>query len=123
MIGINWKNTAENLALVVVGIVVGTIIGHVITKITSESITELLKPTIEKAIDKETISNTISNAIDLKIDKIKKSDTLQINVNQEPMNDMEPKNAINNNEDCALSMDEFNKLSDSRKKRLKRWIN
>lgn len=120
MIGINWKNTAENLALVVVGIVVGTIIGHVITKITSESITELLKPTIEKAIDKETISNTISNAIDLKIDKIKKSDTLQINVNQEPANDMKSKSAIQ--EDCALSVEQFNKLSSVRQNKLKRWL-
>ena len=67
----NWKNTAENLGLVLVGIVFGVIVGHKITKATADSLIIELKPTIEKAIDKETIANTINNAIDLKIDKIK----------------------------------------------------
>jgi hypothetical protein len=118
----NWKNTAENLFLVLIGIVAGTIIGHKITKVTSESLTEILKPTIEKAIDKETISNTISNAIDLKIDKIKKSDTLQISINQEPFNDLNPTSTINKSADCVVSQSQFLKLSSSRKNRIERWL-
>lgn len=122
MINFNWKNTAENLGLIIVGILVGVGIGHVITKVTTKSLLADLKPTIDKAIDKETISNTISNAIDLKIDKIKKSDTLQINVNQEPFNDLKPVSSINKIEDCAISKTDFNKLSASKQNRLKRWL-
>lgn len=118
----NWKNTAENLFLVLIGIIVGVGIGHFITKETSESLTELLKPTIEKAIDKETISNTISNAIDLKIDKIKKSDTLEININQNPFNDQKPTNTLNQSTDCQISKSEFSRLSDSQKNRVLRWL-
>lgn len=115
---INWKNTAENLGLILIGVIVGVIIGHRVTKVTSESLISELKPTIDKAIDKETIANTINNAIDLKIDKIKKSDTLEININQAPDNTQEPVNVISKNPCDSI----WSKLSDSRKKRLKRWL-
>jgi ABC-type dipeptide/oligopeptide/nickel transport system ATPase component len=118
----NLKNVIENLVICIICILVGVGIGHKITKVTSESLVEIIKPTIEKAIDKETISNTITNAIDLKIDKIKKSDTLQINVNQEPFNEMKPTSTVNKNVDCAITEDQYNSLSDSQKKRIKRWI-
>ena len=119
---INWKNTAENLGLVLIGIISGTIIGHVITKKTADSLIIELKPTIEKAIDKETIANTINNAIDLKIDKIKKSDTLEININQTPENDLKPSNVLLKKDNCVVDLKAYNKLSDSRKNRLNRWL-
>ena len=119
---INWKNTAENLGLVLIGIIAGTIIGHVITKKTADSLIIELKPTIEKAIDKETIANTINNAIDLKIDKIKKSDTLEININQTPENDLKPSNVLVKKDNCIVDLKAYNKLSDSRKNRLNRWL-
>lgn len=115
---INWKNTTENLGLILAGIIVGVIIGHKVTKVTSESIITELKPTINKAIDKETIANTINNAIDLKIDKIKKSDTLAININQTPDNKQDPLNIITTQPCDSI----WGKLSDSRKKRLERWL-
>ena len=119
----NWKNTAENLGLVLVGIVFGVIVGHKITKATADSLIIELKPTIEKAIDKETIANTINNAIDLKIDKIKKSDTLKININQTPENDLKPSNVLVKKDDCYLSVKAYNRLTDSRKNRIDKWLN
>ncbi len=118
----NWKNTAENLGLVLIGIVFGVVVGHKITKATADSLIIELKPTIEKAIDKETIANTINNAIDLKIDKIKKSDTLQISINQEPLNDQKPTNILLKKDDCVLDLNNYNKLSKSQKNRISRWL-
>lgn len=91
---INWKNTAENLALILISIIVGVVIGYKISIITSKQLIDQLKPTIEKAIDKETIKNEIKNEIDLTIDKIKKSDSINININQVPSNTQKPKNTI-----------------------------
>ena len=119
----NWINTAENLGIVIVSIIVGVGIGHVITKKTADSLIIELKPTIEKAIDKETIANTINNAIDLKIDKIKKSDTLKININQTPENLMKPSNVLVQKDDCYLDLKTYNRLTDSRKNRLDKWLN
>ena len=116
------KNVVENLVISIIIFLVGGYVGHTITKVTSESLMEQLKPTIEKAIDKETISNTISNAIDLKIDKIKKSDTLQISINQDPFNEQKPTSTINKIEDCAVSKSDYSKLSSNEKKRLTRWL-
>ena len=119
----NLKNVIENLVISIIIFIVGGYVGHKITKVTSESLMNQLKPTIEKAIDKETISNTISNAIDLKIDKIKKSDTLQINVNQDPFNEMKPTSTINQtNCDCAVTNKQLQKLTDGQRRRLLKRI-
>jgi len=98
---INWKNTTENLLIVIIVFLVGAGVGHYITQKTQDEILKTLKPTIEKAIDKETITNTINNAIDLKIEKIKKSDSLNININQVPNNVQKPKNIIINKKDTV----------------------
>ncbi|NQY07119.1 MAG: hypothetical protein HRT68_13260, partial [Flavobacteriaceae bacterium] len=57
---------------------------------------ELLRPTIEEAIRKETntISNEITHDIKLHIDKIKKSDSLNITISQDPENNQRPDNSI-----------------------------
>lgn len=100
MFGINpnYKNLAENLILfIVTNTLTAIIVYNTCSKTninTSEAIIKKLIPTIEKAIDKETIANDIVNKIEVKVDKIKKSDSLHINVNQEPNNNQKPKNAI-----------------------------
>ena len=91
---INWKNTAENLAITIVILCAGAFIGYTASIKSNKMTIKLLIPTIEKAIDKETIENNILNKIDLKIDKIKKSDSLNININQKPINNQKPTNVI-----------------------------
>ena len=96
---INWKNTAENLIITIVILLIGAFIGYKAARMAQNDVVEQLIPTIEKAIDKESIKNTIHNAIDLKIDKIKKSDSLNININQIPDNVQKPTNVIIKNQD------------------------
>lgn len=91
---INWKNTAENLIIMIVVFLVGAYVGYKASIIATDKAIAQLKPTIEKAIDKETITNTITNAIDLEIRKIKKSDTLTFNITQQPLNELKPINYI-----------------------------
>lgn len=91
---INWKNTAENLGLVLVGVVFGAILGYKISIKTAEVLLEQQKSLIERAIDKETIKNEITNEIKIEIDKIKKSDSINININQTPDNKQDPTNII-----------------------------
>jgi hypothetical protein len=119
---INWKNTAENLALILVGVVVGVIIGHLVTKTTSNELFDIMKPTLEKAIDKESIVNEITNDIAVEVDKIKKSDSLNINITQAPHNDQKPRNVLKPNADCEITKDAFQKLSKNRQDRIKRWL-
>lgn len=95
MIGsINWKNTAENLGLVLVGVIVGVIIGYTVSIRTAERMLEQQKDIIVRAIDKETIKNEIKNDIQVDIDKIKKSDSININIVQTPNNNQKPTNVI-----------------------------
>lgn len=91
---INWKDSTQNLIIAAVCFLIGGLVGYQSSRMTSKDVIEQLKPTIEKAIDKESITNTIHNAIDLKIDKIKKSDSLNIVVNQKPINNQKPENVI-----------------------------
>lgn len=110
---INWKNTAENLGLVLVGVVFGSFIGFVISTKTNEKTLSHVIPTIEKAIDKETIKNEIKNEI--QIDKIKKSDSIKIVM--KPDNNQKPVNVISSN--CV----DISGLSKSRQERIKKWLN
>jgi len=98
---INWKNTAENLAITIIIFLVGSFVGYKASTYTNKIVIEQLIPTIEKAIDKETIKNEIKNEIDLHIDKIKKSDSLNININQKPINNQKPTNVIIEKSDSA----------------------
>lgn len=118
----NWKIFTLALILFVTGALTGAFIQYRGFSNGYDNATEAMKPIISQAIDKETISNTISNAIDLKIDKIKKSDTLVIDVNQQPANDQKPTNTFNKNCDCKVTKAQFKKLTDSRQRRLSRWL-
>lgn len=91
---INWKNTAENLGLIIVAFLVGAAVGYFASTFTAQAMIDQMIPTIEKAIDKETIKNEIRNDIKVDIDKIKKSDSLTINIKQVPDNMQKPTNVI-----------------------------
>lgn len=82
----NFKNLSENLIIV---IVVGLLSSFITYKATIKSALETnqqsitgLRPALIEAIKKETTA--IRNDIELKIDKVKKSDSLNININQRP---------------------------------------
>ena len=91
---INWKNSFENAIWIGFGVLLGSFITYKVQSATMDNIIAQMTPAIEKAIDKESITNTIHNAIDLKIDKIKKSDSLNINIKQVPNNNLTPENVI-----------------------------
>lgn len=94
---INWKNTAENLVLTIITFLVGAIVGYYASIFTAEKMIEQLTPTIKEAILKETTK--IENKIDMKIEKIKKSDSIHINISQEPKNDIkQQKVSVKNND-------------------------
>lgn len=99
---INWKNTAENLIIIIATLFVGAFIGYKASTLTNEKVLEQLIPTIERAIDKETIKNEIKNEIDIDIDKIKKSDSLKIHINQIPENKQKPTNVIVQTKDSVV---------------------
>jgi len=91
---INWKDAAQNLLIAIICFLAGAFVGYKASLTATDHAIEQLKPTIEKAIDKETIKNEIKNEIDLKIDKVKKSDSIKININQLPNNNQKPTNTI-----------------------------
>lgn len=85
---INFKNTTENL---IITIAVMLTVGFITYRVTISSALEANKQTIEalrpsliEAIKKETTA--IKNDINVDVDKIKKSDSINININQIPEN-------------------------------------
>ncbi len=96
---INWKNTAENLVLTIITFLVGAIVGYYASTFTAERMLEQLTPTIKEAILKETTK--IENKIDMKIDKIKKSDSININISQVPKNEIKQQKVSVKNTDSV----------------------
>ena len=109
----NWKNTAENLAISILTTLAGACIGYFASTFSNKQSIKLFTPTLLEAIKKETVKNEIDNKI--LIDKIKKTDSLKIVLS--PQNEQK---AINSNAktDCV----DISGLSDSRKNRVYRWI-
>ena len=91
---INFKNAFENALWLVLGALLGAFITYKVLIGTTDNIIEQMIPAIEKAIDKETIRNDILNKIEIKDNKFKKNDSLNININQEPVNNQKPENII-----------------------------
>jgi len=91
---INFKNAFENALWLVLGALLGAFITYKVLIGTTDNIIEQMIPAIEKAIDKETIRNDILNKIEIKDNKFKKNDSLNININQEPVNNQKPENVI-----------------------------
>jgi len=85
---IDFKNLAENLLIaIVVAAVASTLTYYAVSKTASkisEQTIQGLRPALIEAIKKET--NSIKNDIKVQVDKIKKSDSLNININQDPLN-------------------------------------
>ena len=85
---INFKNIAENLGIVIMTALVTSYITYKATissalEVNKQSI-EGLRPALVEAIKKETTA--IKNDISVQVDKIKKSDSLNINIRQIPEN-------------------------------------
>ena len=85
---VNFKNTAENLAIVIAIMLVTSFITYKVTIKTALKIykqtAEVFEPNLREAILKETnaITNTTHNKI--QIDKVKKSDSITIKVDSKP---------------------------------------
>lgn len=92
----NFRNLAENLIIVIVSASVGGFIGYSASINSNKQSIELLTPTIKEAILKVTTSvkNEITHDIDLTIEKVKKSDSLSINIIQTPETEQTPVNQI-----------------------------
>ncbi|EGV44256.1 hypothetical protein BZARG_782 [Bizionia argentinensis JUB59] len=82
---INWKNTAENLILVLVGVIAGVAIGYHVSVKTAEKMLENQKEIITEAIKKETTA--IHNTVTTEINKVKNRKGEPINIIIEPNND------------------------------------
>ena len=74
IIEMNWRLFTLGLIIAVASSSAGALVGHGITLKTNRSNLEQMRPTLDKAIEKAT--NEITNEI--RIDKIKKSDSLRI---------------------------------------------
>ncbi|OBX20964.1 MULTISPECIES: hypothetical protein [Bizionia] len=91
---INWKNTAENLFLVLVGVVAGVAIGYYVSIMAAEAMLENQKAIITEAIKKETTA--IHNTVTTEINKVKNRKGEPINIVIEPYNDNELNQQTNN---------------------------
>lgn len=107
----NFKNLAENLIIVIVAFSAGGYIGYKASIESNRMSIELLTPTITEAIKKETtnIKNEITNDIDVKIHKVKKSDSLKINIVQDPNNDLKPKIKVESKKDTIVKVEKKKK--------------
>ncbi len=88
----NWKNTAENILILLLGILAGVVIGYKVSVTTAEVMLENQKELIYEAINKNTtaINNTVTN----EFKKIKSRKSEPINIVIKP----ESNNAIQSNE-------------------------
>lgn len=84
---INWKDAAQNLLIAIACFITGGYVGYKASRVTSIGVINQLTPVIKEAIQKETTA--IKNEILLKDFKIKKSDSLNININQKPQSKIE----------------------------------
>ena len=74
----NWKNTAENILILLLGILAGTILGFKVSITTAKAMLENQKELIQLAIEKETTA--INNNVITEIEKIKSKKSQPINV-------------------------------------------
>ncbi|MGJ5643209.1 hypothetical protein [Formosa sp. S-31] len=90
----NWKNTAENVLILLLGILIGVVIGYKVSVTTAEKMLDNQKALIEQAIQKNTtaINNTVTN----EFSKIKsnKADPINIIIKPDSNSAIEVKNSI-----------------------------
>ncbi len=89
---INYKNTTENLGIVIVSALLGAFICYMAMIKTQKSVTEQLVPALVEAIRKETTKNETNTTIEIKDNKFKKNDSLKIEIIQTP--DIQQKSTI-----------------------------
>ncbi len=102
---INWKNTAENLILVLVSVIAGVAIGYYVSVETAETMLENQKEIIVEAIRKETTA--INNTVKTEINKVKNRKGEPININITPNTDQEL--SQQNNKDQIILQDTTSK--------------
>ena len=92
----NFKNLSENLIIVIVSVSIGGYVGYSASIKANKQTIQLLTPSLIEGIRKETtnIKNEITHDISVEIDKIKKSDSLNINLIQKPNTKQEPINEV-----------------------------
>nr|WP_299385605.1 hypothetical protein [Allomuricauda sp.] len=110
---IPWKALTILAIGFVIGFGTGAKTGHKVTWLTTAKTLE--KTGVAEKVNKPTVTNDISNEIN--IEKIKKSDTL--NIVLDPTNNQKPVNIISDKE-CLKEV--MSALSVSRQKRLQRWL-
>ena len=76
----NWKNTAENLLIALIGILFGAALTYVIITQTNKNMVAQLRPVIEQAIAKETTSIKNEFATEIKKLKAKKGSTVELQI-------------------------------------------
>ena len=90
---INWKNTAENLGLILASMTLGVILGSYITHRTSKSTLEAFAEANNKvlieAIKKETVSTENNFDVDVEKTKGKKGGKVDINIAPKMENEVE----------------------------------
>lgn len=103
---INWKNTAENIGILLIGVVAGTALGYYVSVTTAERMLEAQKSIIELAIKKETTS--ITNQVRTEIRKIKARKGSSIQLVIEPTMKSEIEQQETNNTQIAQPEEKSN---------------
>ena len=89
---INFKNAFENAILFSLGALLGSFITFKVLIGTTDVVMDQVTPMVTEAIKKET--NKIVNEIKFENNKFKKNDSLNIIIDQKPINDQKPTNVI-----------------------------
>ena len=106
---IPWKA----LGVFVIGLVLGVYLGGSTT--VKAIVTIFDTDSVSRSLNKPTNLNTTS--IEFKDNKFKKSDSIKIQLSQEP----KTKQTIKN-DSCAVTIKEYNKLTNIQKNKFKRWL-
>lgn len=89
---INYKNTTENLLIVIFGVLVGGAVAYFAATQANKQTILALRPVIEEAIRKETTS--ITNTFKTEIKKLKARKGAAVNVSVDPVLDNEANTSI-----------------------------
>lgn len=106
---IPWKA----LGVFVLGLVLGVYLGGSTT--VKAIVTIFDTESVSKSLNKPTNQNNTS--IEFKDNKFKKSDSIKIQLSQEPKTTQ-----VIKLDSCAVTVKEYNKLSNSQKNKFKRWL-
>ena len=100
--------------LLSIGLVIGIIIGNKMATSNNIKATETVLK--ETGVSKKVNESSVTNEIQFSKNKFKKTDTININIGQKPIN-------IITLDSCKQLANKLNKLTKVQKKRLDRWLN